>query len=150
MTNINVKHQCGKNNITKVRELYKKYGLSAEIYDFYKSPAEQILWSDFVISRAGALSLSEISSLQRGALMIPLPSAIDNHQFENAKSIVELGMGEIHLQNDSIEKLIRKIENIISNQSYVNWKKQSNKDHKYAAKVITENIYRFLKRNEKV
>ena len=59
-------------------------------------------------------------------------------------------MGEIHLQNDSIEKLIRKIENIISNQSYVNWKKQSNKDHKYAAKVITENIYKFLNRNEKV
>ncbi len=150
LTNINVKHQCGKNNITKVRELYKKYGLSAEIYDFYKNPAEQILWSDFVISRAGALSLSEISSLQRGALMIPLPTAIDNHQFENAKSIVELGMGEIHLQNDSIEKLIRKIENIISNQSYVNWKKQRNKDHKYAAKVITENIYKFLNRNEKV
>ena len=150
MTNINVKHQCGKNNITKVRELYKKYGLSAEIFDFYKNPAEQILWSDFVISRAGALSLSEISSLQRGALMIPLPTAIDNHQFGNAKSIVELGMGEIHLQNDSIEKLIRKIENIISNQSYVNWKKQRNKDHKYAAKVITENIYKFLNRNEKV
>ena len=150
LTNINVKHQCGKNNITKVRELYKKYGLSAEIYDFYKNPAEQILWSDFVISRAGALSLSEISSLQRGALMIPLPTAIDNHQFENAKSIVELGMGEIHLQNDSIEKLICKIENIISNQSYVNWKKQRNKDHKYAAKVITENIYKFLNRNEKV
>ena len=82
--------------------------------------------------------------------MIPLPTAIDNHQFENAKSIVELGMGEIHLQNDSIEKLIRKIENIISNQSYVNWKKQMNKDHKYAAQVITENIYGFLKRNEKV
>ncbi len=150
LTNINVKHQCGKNNIIKVRELYKKYGVKAEIFDFYENPAEQILWSDFVISRAGALSLSEISSLQRGALMIPLPTAIDNHQFENAKSIVELGMGEIHLQNDSIEKLICTIENIISNQSYVNWKKQRNKDHKYAAKVITENIYRFLKRNEKV
>ena len=150
LTNINVKHQCGKNNITKVRELYKKYGVTAEIFDFYENPAEQILWSDFVISRAGALSLSEISSLQRGALMIPLPTAIDNHQFENAKSIVELGMGEIHLQNDSIEKLIRKIENIISNKSYVNWKKQRNKDHKYAAKVITENIYKFLNRNEKV
>ena len=150
LTNINVKHQCGKNNISKVRELYKKYGVKAEIFDFYENPAEQILWSDFVISRAGALSLSEISSLQRGALMIPLPTAIDNHQFENAKSIVELGMGEIHLQNDSIEKLICKIENIISNQSYVNWKKQRNKDHKYAAKVITENIYKFLNRNEKV
>ncbi|GIS48850.1 MAG: hypothetical protein Ct9H90mP22_4380 [Gammaproteobacteria bacterium] len=36
LTNINVKHQCGKNNITKVRELYKKYGLSAEISIFIK------------------------------------------------------------------------------------------------------------------
>ena len=143
-TDINVKHQCGKNNISKVQGLYKKYGLTAEIHDFYKNPAEQILWSDFVISRAGALSLSEISSLQRGVLMIPLPTAIDNHQFENAKSIVELGMGEIHQQNDSIEKLKSKIENIISNQSYVNWKKQGNKDHKHAAKVITESILKFL------
>ena len=51
--------------------------------------------------------------------MIPLPTAIDNHQFENAKSIVELGMGEIHIQNESIEKLICKIENIISYLSYL-------------------------------
>ena len=143
-TDINVKHQCGKNNISKVQGLYKKNGLTAEIHDFYENPAEQILWSDFVISRAGALSLSEISSLQRGILMIPLPTAIDNHQFENAKSIVELGMGEIHQQNDSIEKLKSKIENIISNQSYVNWKKSGNKDHKNAAKVITESIFKFL------
>ncbi|MDC3102672.1 UDP-N-acetylglucosamine--N-acetylmuramyl-(pentapeptide) pyrophosphoryl-undecaprenol N-acetylglucosamine transferase [Gammaproteobacteria bacterium] len=143
-TNINVKHQCGKNNISKVQRLYKKNGLTAEIHDFYENPAEQILWSDFVISRAGALSLSEISSLQRGILMIPLPTAIDNHQFENAKSIVELGMGEIHQQNDSIEKLKSKIENIISNQSYVNWKKQGNKDHKNAVKVITESIFKLL------
>ena len=143
-TNINVKHQCGKNNISKVQGLYKKNGLTAEIHDFYENPAEQILWSDFVISRAGALSLSEISSLQRGILMIPLPTAIDNHQFENAKSIVELGMGEIHQQNESIKKLKRKIENIISNQSYVNWKKQGIKDHKYAAQVITESIFKFL------
>ena len=143
-TDINVKHQCGKNNISKVQGLYKKNGLTAEIHDFYENPAEQILWSDFVISRAGALSLSEISSLQRGILMIPLPTAIDNHQFENAKSIVELGMGEIHQQKDSIEKLKSKIENIISNQSYVNWKKQGNRDHKYAAKVITESIFKFL------
>ena len=143
-TNINVKHQCGKNNISKVQRLYKKNGLTAEIHDFYENPAEQILWSDFVISRAGALSLSEISSLQRGILMIPLPTAIDNHQFENAKSIVELGMGEIHQQNESIKKLKRKIENIISNQSYVNWKKQGIKDHKYAAQVITESIFKFL------
>ena len=80
----------------------------------------------------------------------PLSWRFQPISFENSKSIVELGMGEIHLQYDSIEKLIRKIENIISNQSYVNWKKQRNKDHKYAAKVITENIYKFLNRNEKV
>ena len=42
--------------------------VNAEVSEFYKNPAEQIIWSDFVISRGGALSLSEITSLKEAFL----------------------------------------------------------------------------------
>ena len=48
--------------------------ISVEVEEFYDSPHDEILWSDFIISRAGALSLSEAVTLKRGSVIIPLPS----------------------------------------------------------------------------
>ena len=72
---------------------------------FYQNPIDKILWSDFVISRGGALSLSEITSLKRGIVIIPLPTSIDNHQVENAKSIENIKMGIMHEQKSHINQL---------------------------------------------
>ena len=41
------------------------HNINAEVSEFYENPAEQIIWSDFVISRGGALSLSEITFKKR-------------------------------------------------------------------------------------
>ena len=82
ITSINsneIKHQCGKGKSSGIKELYSAK-ISVEVKEFYDSPQDLILWSDFVVSRAGALSLSEAISLKRGLVMIPLPSAIDNQQ----------------------------------------------------------------------
>ena len=71
-------------------------------------------WSDFIISRSGALSISEITSMSKGVLMIPLPSSIDNHQFYNAKHIESINMGIIHLEESGETALKEKINSIIS------------------------------------
>ena len=86
-SNINIKHQSGRNNSDKVKEIYQHNNIDAEVLDFYSNPQQQIFWSDFVISRAGALSLAEITSMNKGILMIPLPNSIDDHQLKNAESI---------------------------------------------------------------
>ena len=98
-----IKHQCGKGKSIGIKELYSAK-ISLEVKEFYDSPQDLILWSDFVVSRAGALSLSEAISLKRGLVMIPLPSAIDN-QFFNANQIKALGMGLVHEEYESIELL---------------------------------------------
>ncbi len=139
-SNINVKHQSGKNNSDKVIEAYLNNNIDAEVLDFYPNPQQQIAWSDFVISRAGALSLAEITSMNRGILMIPLPTAIDNHQLKNAESINAEGMGVIHQQNDHIDSLVDKLEEIIANKYYDNWKKIDSKKHVNATKIILDNI----------
>ena len=145
-SNINIKHQSGSGRSSEVSDQYAKYNLQAEVRDFYDDPVEQILWSDFVISRSGALSISEITSLKRGVLMIPLLHSIDNHQLENAKLVLDQKMGLIHEQNESLELLTAKIKTIVDNELYKDWKKNYSKIHVNASKKILDNIYHYLRR----
>ena len=124
--------------------------MDAEVLDFYSNPQEQILWSDFVISRAGALSLAESISMKRGVLMIPLPTAIDNHQLKNAESIFAEGMGIIHQQKDSIDSLVLKLKEIINNKDFENWKQIKSNRHNKAKKIILDNIHKYFNQNEKI
>ncbi len=143
-SNINIKHQSGRNNSNKVKEIYLHNNIDAEVLDFYLNPQQQIFWSDFVISRAGALSLAEITSMNKGILMIPLPNSIDDHQLKNAESIQAEGMGIIHQQNDHIDSLVQKLEEIIINKYYDNWKKIIPKNHINAKKIILDNIQNYF------
>ena len=117
---LEVKHQCGKGKSQGVKELYSS-NISVEVEEFYNSPHEEILWSDFIISRAGALSLSEAISLKRGSVIIPLPSAIDNHQLLNAINIVDLDMGLMHEESESLESLSSKLEKVIKTTLDEQW-----------------------------
>ena len=148
--NIKIRHQCGQNNIEMVKNEYLSNNINAEVNDFYESPEEQISWSDFVISRGGALTLSEITSVNRGVLIIPLPTSIDNHQIANAKIIEKMNMGMVHYQNESIENLKQKISSIIENKTFRNWKKINNETNLNATSTIVAHIEGYFKINETV
>ena len=140
---LEVKHQTGNGKSLGVKELYSK-NISIEVEEFYDSPQDEILWSDFVISRAGALSLSEAISLRRGLFMIPLPSAIDNHQLLNATYISGLDMGLIHTELESSEDLSQKLKHIIEKKLYLKWSEtESNLDHFQAAGTMLSSILKF-------
>jgi UDP-N-acetylglucosamine--N-acetylmuramyl-(pentapeptide) pyrophosphoryl-undecaprenol N-acetylglucosamine transferase len=140
-----VKHQCGKGKDKYLKDLYKKFNIEAEVKDFYENPESLISWSDFVISRAGALSVSEVTSLSKGLLMIPLPSAIDNHQFYNAKHIEDLNMGLIHEEKDGLDILKKKISTIVNQKTYNTWKINRNKNHLESASIIAGKVIEYLK-----
>ena len=140
---LEVKHQSGIGKSSGIKELYSS-NISIEVEEFYDLPHELILWSDFIISRAGALSLSEAISLRRGSLMIPLPSAIDNHQLLNAIYISDLDMGLIHTELESVESLSQKLKHIIEKKLYLKWTKtETNLDHFQAAATMLSSILKF-------
>ncbi len=140
---LEVKHQSGNKKSIGIKESYSD-NISVEVKEFYDSPHDAILWSDFIISRAGALSLSEAISLRRGLVMIPLPTAIDNHQLLNAVNISNLNMGLVHEESESIESLTKKIKNIIEKKLYVKWSEtQNNLDHFQAAGTMLSSILKF-------
>ena len=76
--------------------------------------------------------------------MIPLESAIDNHQLLNATYISDLNMGLIHTEFESIESLSKKLKHIIENKLYLKWSEaDSNLDHFQAAATMLSSILKF-------
>ena len=145
-SNIDIKHQCGINHLHKVKTYYDSMNIQVEVSEFYDNPENVIKWSDFVISRAGALSLSEIISLGRGVLMIPLSNSIDNHQVENAKNIQDINLGIMHEEKDGLESLIAKIKDIIESKKYVDWKDSKSMLHMNASRTIVNHVESYFKR----
>ena len=141
---ISIKHQCGRGNLEKVKNEYESKNIDAEVLEFFNDPEEQIKWSDFVISRAGALSISEITSMKKGLLMIPLVNSIDNHQYKNAKKIEDIGMGILHEEKEGISHLTAKIEDIINHKKYIDWNKNKHLNHISAADNIVKQIVDYL------
>ncbi|MDB9826352.1 UDP-N-acetylglucosamine--N-acetylmuramyl-(pentapeptide) pyrophosphoryl-undecaprenol N-acetylglucosamine transferase [Gammaproteobacteria bacterium] len=142
---IMIKHQSGLNKLDGVESLYSGR-TSSDIQEFYEAPLENILWSDFVICRAGALTLAEVTSLSRGCIMIPLPSAIDNHQLENAKQIEKLNMGLIYEESASPQALQEQLINIIEKKMYLGWQNNTNSiDHFQAAERMLSSILQINK-----
>ena len=73
--------------------------------------------------------------------MIPLPSAIDNHQILNATYISDLDMGLIHSELESVESLSQKLKYIIEKKLYLKWSEtEINLDHFRAAGTMLSSI----------
>lgn len=71
--------------------------------------------SDMLITRAGALTITELSIVRRAAILIPLPTAAENHQYYNAKAMENAGAGivleENVLNEDTLYDKINKVVN---------------------------------------
>jgi len=63
---------------------------------------------DMCITRAGAMTITELSITKKPAILIPLPSAAENHQFYNAKVLENIGGANILEQKDLSAKLLNK------------------------------------------
>ena len=84
-------HQCGAQHLEATKAAYQKYGIKAKVSAYIEDMNQAYDWADFIISRSGAMSVSEISYKAKAALFIPFPYAVDNHQTFNAKRLMDQG-----------------------------------------------------------
>lgn len=84
-----VRHQCGKKHAESSRKVYQQLDVKASIEPFISDMAQAYKWADFVVCRAGALTVSELTMAGKAALLIPYPHAIDDHQAMNAQWLVD-------------------------------------------------------------
>lgn len=85
-----VRHQAGV-SVAETEAAYRQAGVEARVDAFIDDMAEAYGWADFVVARAGALTISELAAAGLGALLVPYPHATDDHQSRNAAHMAEAG-----------------------------------------------------------
>lgn len=90
-----IRHQCGQHHLSDCKDEYKHANVTAEVTTFINDMAESYAWADLVICRAGALTIAELSAAGVGALLVPYPYAVDDHQTHNAAALVTAGAAHL-------------------------------------------------------
>ena len=84
-----VYHQTGEKHFTLTQQAYQSSNVAAEIVPFIHQMDKAYAWADVVLSRSGALTISELCAVGLGAILIPYPYAVDDHQTTNALFMVK-------------------------------------------------------------
>ncbi len=88
-------HQTGGTDAQWVKKAYEEKGIKVKVEPFIEDMASVFSRTKLAVCRAGGITLSELSRMGVPAIMVPLPSAADNHQYFNARHIADAGGGWI-------------------------------------------------------
>ena len=86
-----ITHQTGERDLEMVRDRYRRAGLEARVEPFLFAMDREMKAADLVVCRAGATTLAELTAAGRAAILVPLPTATDDHQRKNALALVRQG-----------------------------------------------------------
>jgi UDP-N-acetylglucosamine--N-acetylmuramyl-(pentapeptide) pyrophosphoryl-undecaprenol N-acetylglucosamine transferase len=88
---LQVVQQCRPDDIEEVRQRYAALGIPAELMTYIEDMPEKLADAHLIIGRAGASTIAELSAAGRPAILIPFPSATDDHQTANAREMTRAG-----------------------------------------------------------
>jgi len=90
-----IRHQSGKGSAEQTTKAYAEQGVSAVVEEFIDDMAQAYAWADLVVCRAGALTISELAAAGIGAILVPFPHAVDDHQTRNAEFLARIGAARL-------------------------------------------------------
>lgn len=99
-------HQAGRNNLDELRNLYDRLGVQATLSEFIDDMPGIYSRADLVISRSGALTVSEIASIGVASVLIPYPYAVDDHQTKNGDFLKKSGAAIVVPEDELSPELI--------------------------------------------
>src|SRR6185436_8254235 len=103
-------HLTGAKDFEKVSAAYREAGATAVVRPFLSEMEQALNAATVAVSRSGASSLAEFAALRVPAILIPFPAATDNHQFHNARALVETGaarmLGEQHSTTENLTRVV--------------------------------------------
>lgn len=101
---LEIRHQCGARHLEKTREIYASADVEAAVEPFIDDMAAAYAWADLVVCRAGALTLAELCAAGLPAILVPFPSAVDDHQTRNAEVLVAADAARLVAEGDDFVK----------------------------------------------
>ena len=88
---LQVVQQCRPEDIDRVRQRYIDLGIPADLATYMQDIPARLAWTHLMIARAGASTIAELTAAGRPAILVPLPSATDDHQSANVREMVTAG-----------------------------------------------------------
>ncbi len=109
-----VTHQTGDVDQGRVEAAYRAMGFSAKVAPFLYDMPRILRAADLVVSRAGAMTIAEVTACGKPAILIPLPQAIYDHQARNAQAMASAGAAVVLPQAELTgPKLARAIKELV-------------------------------------
>jgi UDP-N-acetylglucosamine--N-acetylmuramyl-(pentapeptide) pyrophosphoryl-undecaprenol N-acetylglucosamine transferase len=112
---LSITHQTGEADFERLRDVYANSNFAiADVRPFISDMPAEFAKADLIISRAGATTCAELTAAGKASIMIPLPTAADDHQRKNAEALESGGASKMILQTDlTPEKLAGEISKMI-------------------------------------
>ena len=110
-----ITHQTGERDLDLVRAAYQRAALPARVEAFIFEIDGEMKAADLVVCRAGATTLAELTAAGRPAILVPLPTATDDHQRKNAEVLARAGAAIVVEERDlSGERLAAAISGLVA------------------------------------
>lgn len=111
---LQIVHQTGPKEVDRVREAYRTSAFSgARVVPYLDPIANEMAAADIVVSRAGAMTIGELSAIGRGAILVPFAAATNNHQELNARVMERVGGAIVIIESElTPERLARAVSEI--------------------------------------
>jgi UDP-N-acetylglucosamine--N-acetylmuramyl-(pentapeptide) pyrophosphoryl-undecaprenol N-acetylglucosamine transferase len=126
---LQITHQTGEFDFEKLKEIYSRSSFAnADVRQYITNMVDEFAKADLVICRAGATTCAELSAAGKAAIMIPLPTAADDHQRKNAEALQTAGAAKMILQRDlNGESLANEILDLINSTEKISAMESSTK-----------------------
>ncbi len=83
--------QCRPEDLERVRASYAAFGHAPTLASFFTDVPARMAAADLVVTRSGASTVAELLALARPSILVPYPSAADDHQTANARALADVG-----------------------------------------------------------
>ena len=118
---VNIIWQTGISYFEKATNLIEKHNIkNIYVLSFIKEMDQAYALSDIIVSRAGAIAISELCYVGKPVILVPSPNVAENHQFKNAQSLVNKNAAVIVKDAESSRKLVRVMLDLIKNNDLRN------------------------------
>ncbi len=90
---LSIVQQCRADDLDAATTAYRDMSVEAELASFFDDLPARMAAAHLIISRSGASTIAEATTIGRPAIMVPYPHAVDDHQSSNAHALDEAGGG---------------------------------------------------------
>jgi len=97
---MHVTQQCREADLVQVRGIYQQANIAADLAPYFQDVPDRLKKANLVIARAGASTIAELTACGRASILVPLPSAMDDHQTANARALADTGGAVLIAQNE--------------------------------------------------